>query len=195
MLPVQHVPDDELVKMVKRGRRDAFNEIVNRYQSKIINIAYGMLSSEDDAFDAAQEVFIRVYKSLGEFNGESLLSTWIYRITTNICNDILRKRQRTVQTTTIEHDEDEDSPILHIRDKAPTPEERLEQKEHVRVIREALNEMSEDSRTVLVLFDIQGLSYDEITEALDLPLGTVKSRLSRARTQLRKILLEKGELF
>ena len=121
--------DEQLAAKVKSGEREAFNILVGRYQSKIINTAYGMLSSREDAYDAAQEVFIRVYRNIESFKGNSAFSTWIYRITTNTCTDILRKRQRRIAAISITEDNDDDKAPVELRDSAPTPDETLEKTE------------------------------------------------------------------
>lgn len=183
----------DVIKRIQRGDRNAFNELVSEYEKQIINIAYGLLSDREDAYDAAQEVFIRIYKSIDSFKGQSSLSTWIYRITVNICNDMLRKRQRSAVTVSISGDED--SLETELPDTKPTPEEAAEQSEAQAAVRRALEALSAEYRQVITLCDLQGLSYDETATVLKCPTGTVKSRLNRARNALRKKLLEKRELF
>ena len=187
--------DEEIIKRMKRGDRNAFNELVKGYESKVVNAAFGMLSNREDAYDAAQEVFIRIYKSIGAFKGQSSLTTWIYRITVNICNDALRKRQRTAQTVSINGESDDENPVMELQDTSPTPEEAAESNEAQKAVREAIGDLSEEYRQIITLCDLQGLSYDEAAQILQCPTGTVKSRLNRARNSLRKKLLEKRELF
>lgn len=187
----------DLVPRLKKGDREAFNELVREYEKQVINIAYGMLSDREDALDAAQEVFVRIYKSIGAFKGQSSLATWIYRITANICNDMLRKRQRTAKTISIypSDDEEERSPLSELADDRPTPEEALELNERQKAVREGIASLNPDFRAVITLCDIEGLSYEEAAAALSVPHGTVKSRLNRARNALRKKLSERMELF
>lgn len=185
----------DLIKRLRKGDRDAFNELVVQYEKQIINIAYGMLSDREDALDAAQEVFIRVYKNISGFKGQSSLTTWIYRITSNVCNDILRKRQRTLKTISLYQSEDEEKPDLDIADTSPTPQELLEQTEAQKALRDTIASLSDDFREVLTLCDIDGQSYESVAQILGIPHGTVKSRLNRARNALRKKLSEKRELF
>lgn len=187
--------EKELVELLKKGDRQAFNMLIEEYQGKVINIAYGMLSDTEDAMDASQEVFINVYKSIGNFKENSSLSTWIYRICANVCKDFLRKRMRSAKTVSIFSSKDEDSDIIEIPDESASPQGRVEEIELRDQIKEAMNELSEEFRTVLVLCDIEGLSYDKIAEILKCPAGTVKSRINRARSALRKKILEKRELF
>ena len=186
----------DLVMRLKKGDREAFNDLVRDYEKQVINLAYGMLSEREDAYDAAQEVFIRVYKSIGTFRGQSSLSTWIYRITANICNDMLRKRQRSAKTISIyPSDEEENSSVSELPDDNPTPEEAFELNERQRAVREGIASLNDDFRAVITLCDIEGHSYEEAAAILSVPHGTIKSRLNRARNALRKKLSDKMELF
>lgn len=186
----------DLISRLKKGDRNAFNELVREYEKQVINIAYGMLSDREDAYDAAQEVFIRIYKSIDSFKEQSSLSTWIYRVSVNICNDMLRKRQRTAKTVSLYPDDNnDDSPATDIADNAPGPEETLEINETQRLVREGIASLNDDFRTVITVCDIQGRSYDEAAEILSVPKGTVKSRLNRARNALKKKLSANRELF
>ena len=189
------MPETELIKRCKDGDRNAFNELFAMYENKVINIAYGMLSDREDAYDAAQEVFIKVYKNIASFKENSSLSTWIYRITSNTCNDILRKRQRSVGTVSINSTYDEEEKDMELKDTAPTPAELAEMTETQRAVREAISELSDEYREVITLCDIEDLSYDEISGIINCPVGTVKSRINRARNALKKKLSEKRELF
>jgi len=187
--------ETELIQRLKKGDRDAFNEIVTMHQNKVVNIAYGMLSSREDALDAAQETFLKVYNGIDSFKGGSSISTWIYRICTNVCTDMLRKRQRSANIISIDREDDENSPVLEIADDSPTPDNSVIMNEQQKAVRKAISQLSDEYRTVLTLCDIEGLSYEEISLVLKCPVGTIKSRLSRARNNLKKILLEKRELF
>ena len=186
----------ELISLCREGDRDAFNELVEMYQNQVINIAYGMLSDREDAYDAAQEVFVKIYKNIGSFKGKSSLSTWIYRIVAKVCNDTLRKRQRRAPAVSINSAfSDDEEKDMDITDDAPTPEELLELSEKQRAVRLAIAELSDEHREVITLSDIEQLSYEEISEILRCPVGTVKSRLNRARSALKKKLLKDRELF
>lgn len=188
------MPETDLIKRCKKGDREAFNELFSQYQSKVINIAYGMLSDCDDANDAAQEVFIRVYKSIDSFKGHSSLSTWIYRITSNVCNDILRKRMRTAPSVSISAVFDDDKE-MDLPDNSLLPEDYAEYNEAHRAVRKAMSELSDEYREIITLYDVHDLSYEKISAVLKCPVGTVKSRLNRARTALKKKLSENMELF
>lgn len=185
--------EKKLVELFKKGDRSAFNELVLKYQNTVMNIAFGMLSVREDAEDAAQEVFLKIYKNISAFNENSTLSTWIYRITVNTCNDILRKRIKG-KTVSIYPDNDDDSEIV-IPDTSHTPEEAAQASEIRRQLLDAIAGLKEEYRTVITLFDLEGMSYDEISKIVNIPVGTVKSRLSRARGQLRKNLEHLRELF
>jgi RNA polymerase sigma-70 factor (ECF subfamily) len=189
----QRVTEKEIIEKCKKGDEAAFDELVERHQSKVINMCYGMLSDREDAYDAAQEVFLRVYRHIGSFKGQSSLSTWIYRIVVNVCSDALRKRGKTIVTSLSE--EDGDKPVLEIADDSPSPDEAAQRNETVEMVRAAIAKLKDEYREVVLLCDIEGMSYDEAAEAIGCPMGTVKSRLNRARKSLRKILSEKRELF
>lgn len=183
-----------MIKRCKNGDRDAFNELFEQYQSKVINIAYGMLSDRDDATDAAQEVFIKVYRNIASFKENSSLSTWIYRITSNVCNDFLRKRMRSASTVSISTGFDDDKE-MDIPDNSPLPEEYAEHNEAQRAVRKAISELSDEYREIITLYDVHDMSYENISAVLKCPVGTVKSRLNRARSALKKKLSESMELF
>lgn len=185
--------DEQLVKKAARGDVTAFDELVMRYSKKVMNTAYGMMSDYHDACDAVQEVFLRVYKNLHSFKGKSQFSTWVYRITANVCNDLLRNRQK---HSAISLDkEDENAVRADIPDGAATPHELAEQSELQKAVRAAVASLPEDYRVVLTLYEFENLSYEQIADILECPLGTVKSRISRAKKALRKNLEEKRELF
>ena len=187
-----------LLQKSKEGDTKAFEELISVYQKKILNMAYRMLGDKDDAEDAAQDVFIRVYKSLASFHAEAAFSTWLYKIATNVCLDILRrkKRQNTKGTVSIHQFSQEDEEYeMPIADSAPTPYEEAQKSEARRALEEALLKLGPEQRAVIVLRDINGLSYEEIAEAQGCTLGTIKSRINRSRLMLRKLLEKDKELF
>lgn len=186
--------ENDMIKQCKQGNRDAFNILFEKYQSKVINLAYNMLSDREDAFDAAQEVFVKVYKNMESFKENSSFTTWLYRITSNVCADMLRKRQRSAKSVSIDKMSEEFGGT-DIQDTAPTPEENAFLTERQRAVREAINELKDEYKIVITLCDIEEMSYDEIAEILKLPKGTVKSRINRARTALKKNLEKKRKLF
>ncbi|SFH31662.1 RNA polymerase, sigma-24 subunit, RpoE [Desulfotomaculum arcticum] len=186
--------DETLVQKSKKGDLNAFNELVLRYEGKVFSIAYRFMGNHADASDLAQETFIRLYQSLASFRGDSSFSTWLYRITANACRDELRKHQR---RRSISMDEMiAASPAnVPVADNAYSPEDAVQRNEVQRQVQECLNELSDDHRLILVMREIQGFSYDEIAEVLQCSLGTVKSRISRARNALKERLKRKGELL
>lgn len=187
--------EDILIKKSGKGDVKAFGELIEAYENKVFNIALGILKNYDDANDMAQEAFIRIFKSIKSFKGESAFSTWIYRITVNVCLDEFRKRKN---KKTFSIDEDirfGDSEITReIIDDSPSPDTIVEKNELKKVVHDAISELSEEHQTVIVLRDIQGFSYEEISEMTKTPQGTVKSRISRARNALKDILKNKKEL-
>ena len=181
--------DKKIIAQIQSGDRAAFDLLVAEYQTQVINIAYSMLSNREDAYDAAQEVFIRIYKNIASFRGDAALSTWIFRIVKNVCFDFLRRRKETVSL-----DQDEgDSPHREIPDARYATEETIERTELQRQVRRAISDMEEKYRLVITLFDLEGLSYEEIAEIAGCPVGTVKSRLSRAREKLKQVFLKNRE--
>ena len=178
-----------MIELIQSGDRQAFNRLVTEYQQKVINISFGMLSDYEEACDAAQEVFVKIYRYIGGFRGDSSLSTWIYRITKNVCSDFLRKRRENAVSI------DDSEKNIEINDNSFSPEHSAEKTERQRLLRSAISELDENSRTVIVLYEMEDMSYEEISKVLDMPVGTVKSRLNRAREKLKKILLPNKELF
>lgn len=186
--------ENELIKKCKKGDREAFNRLFEMYQSQVVNIAYGMLSDREDAYDASQEVFVRVYKNIGSFKEEASFNTWLYRIIANVCSDILRKRQKNSKVISISNMSDEEND-MELPDDAPTPEENMELTERQRIVKNAISQLRDEYRIVITMCDIEDMSYDAIADMLGVPKGTVKSRINRARNALKKILIEKRELF
>lgn len=188
--------DKILLEKAKSGDINAFEKLVEAYQRKVYNIAFRMIGSPDDAYDLAQEVLIRIYKSIGGFKEQSSFSTWVYRITTNVCLDEIRKRKL---KRTVSLDQDiklDDSEVKReIESDDPPPDELAAKKEIKRTVTEAIGLLNEEHRTVIVLRDIQGFSYEEIAKIINCPEGTVKSRINRARQALKIILEKKRELI
>ncbi len=184
--------DLELVAKIKKGDMDAFDKLVDSYSNRVANTAYSLLSDREDALDAAQEVFIKVHRYIDNFRGDCSVSTWIFRITKTVCTDMLRKRKANIISL---DDEDDDEPKFEIADETTAPEHIAERNAKVDAVRSAISQLDENMRLVISLCDIQGLSYDEAAAVMKCPVGTVKSRLYRARDHLRKILSENRELF
>ncbi len=185
-----------LLKRAKKGDVDAFEQLIEKYQKKVYNIALKMLGNKEDAYDMSQEVFIRVYRSIDKFKEQASLSTWIYKITTNVCLDEIRRRKNRFTVSIDDDMELNDSKVKRqIEYDGPSPEIIVEENELREIINKSIQQLPEQYRVVTILRDIQGFSYEEIANILDVPQGTVKSRINRARAMLRDILYEKKELL
>ncbi len=185
-----------LIQQCKDGKAGAFDELVARYQKRVFNFAYQISGTYDDAWDIAQEAFVRVFSSIGTFRGDANFSTWIYRIITNVFLDERKKAKRHRQTSLDEYIElEENSVTRQIIDERPMPEELAEQKEKNRALHEAINSLPDYQRIIVTLFHLHNRSYEEIADTLQLPIGTVKSRLNRARLALGEKLKGDPELF
>ena len=191
--PEPDTAEIELVQRAREGELAAFNSLVLRHQDAAYGLALRFLSSREAAEDATQEAFIRAYRAIGSFRGERFRS-WLFSIVANACRDELRRRRRRPQRSLDEAREQPDRADLDPVDPDPTPEAQALSGELREVLERSLMQLPEDWRLVVVLSDVQGLSYEEVAEAAGVPLGTVKSRLSRARARLREILLASGEL-
>lgn len=190
------VDEKKLIKKIKQGDTDAFSQLVLLYEKKAINFTYRILNDLGDAQDATQEAFLRVFDKIDSFQGNSSFSTWFYTILNNICLDILRKRSRQADTISIgQTDSNDEEYELQIEDLSPGPYEQLQKKNAMEALEKALSLLSDEHRTVIIMRDLNGLEYEEIAKILNVNLGTVKSRLSRARLALRKVLAENKELF
>ncbi|HWR60142.1 MAG TPA: sigma-70 family RNA polymerase sigma factor [Clostridia bacterium] len=184
-----------LVKKSQSGDIEAFELLISSYDKRAYNIAYRIMGNEEDAKDMAQEAMLRVYRSIKDFKGQSSFSTWLYRIVTNVCLDELRRRKndRHVSIDSTIKTEDGELHIELCSDKE-TPEAAYERVEQRELIKEAIRELNDEYRSVIVLRDVQGFSYEEISGMLECSLGTVKSRINRARTMLRDRLKSSLEL-
>ena len=180
------------LEAAQRGDVVAFNQLVLQYQGVVYNVALRTLGNAEDAADVSQEAFISAFRAIRDFRGGSFKS-WLLRITVNGCYDLLRRRQRR-PTSSLDELTDESDGDVGPPDRALGPEAAALGAETAHVIEEALATLPEDQRALVVLCDVQGLSYEEAAEVTDVALGTVKSRLSRARARLRDYLRERGEL-
>ncbi|MFR3788200.1 MAG: RNA polymerase sigma factor [Agathobaculum desmolans] len=185
--------DKHMLVKARRGELSAFEELVRKYEKRVYAVALRSSGSPEDAADITQEVFLRAWRSIETFRGDSGFSTWLFRITMNMCVDHARHKQSQPQCQPLViGEEDAERPIP---DTAPTPEEHLDNSELGRELAAALDAVSEEHRRIVLLRDVSGMSYTEIAEVLEISEGTVKSRLARARVALRRILLERGNLF
>lgn len=184
---------EEELKLVKRaaeGDEGAFEKLFSENQKLIYNVALKITGNPDDAEDVAQEAFIKAYRNLASFRGESRFSGWLYRLCYNAAMDHIRKT-RDPNLSSLTADDGSDAEI-DVADPAPTPEESAERKETQRIVREAVAQLDEDKREILVMREFSGMSYTAIADALGIEEGTVKSRLSRARLALAEILRQNG---
>ena len=182
--------EEMLIKMAQNGDSDAFNQLMDDYFKKIYNIAFRMANNADDAADMTQEIMIKLFKNISSFSGNSKFSTWVYRVATNTCLDELKKLKRHKNFSIDKDIETDDGGYSYeVEDTSPSPETLSEQKELKSIVASAIGMLNPDHKAVLVLRDIQGLSYDEIARIVKCTEGTVKSRISRARAQL-KIIIE-----
>jgi RNA polymerase sigma factor (sigma-70 family) len=186
--------EQRLVAAAQRGDTESFNGLVRLYETRVYSVCYRMLGDQDSAADAAQDAFLNAYRNLRSFRGGSFRS-WLLRIATNACYDVLRLRQRR-PTVSIDAagDDDDDLGPLQIPATDESPDDTALRRELAAAIQQNLTLLPEDQRVVLILCDIEGLTYEEIAQITGTNLGTVKSRLSRGRGRLRE-LLRAGELL
>jgi len=184
----------KLIKAAQQGKVDAFNELVLAYQDRVYNLAGSIMGDPASASDATQEAFIAAYQSIARFRGGSFKS-YLMRIVSNKCYDELRRRKRRPATSFEDFGavDEEANPVLINGHEGP--EEHAERREVARLIQSGIETLPPDQRVTLALSDVQGMSYQEIAEATDVSLGTMKSRLARARAKLRDYLREQGELL
>ena len=175
------------IQAAKGGDQAAFGHLVETYQKRVYALTVRMCPTPELAEEAAQEAFLSAWQGLPFFRGDAAFSTWLYRLASNACVDLLRKERRHQGTSL-----DDDTAGAEIPDTKPTPEEAAETKELRAQIEAGLRQLSPEHRAVLILREIQQLNYEEIADALSLDLGTVKSRISRGRRQLRDFLKEQG---
>ena len=178
--------EQELIRRAQRGDGEAFRQLVEAYQTQVYRLALRMCG-ESAADDVTQEAFLAAWRALPDFRGDCRFSTWLYRLTTNAGIDWLRREKRYRST--------DDVTELELPDDAPSLQEQAEQSETQSAVRRALSRLSEEHRQVLLLRELQGMSYEEIAGALDLDLGTVKSRIARAREKLRKYFIKQGNFL
>ncbi len=180
--------DELLVRRAKQGDLTAFDQLVKRHYQRIYALAFQMLGDAEDAADATQETFVKAFERLGSFRGKATFFTWLYRIAINTCKDWLR-RPRPLPFSQLEEPEDPSEPTLPLPAE-PNPGEIWRQREQAELVWWVLRQLPEEAKTILVLCDMQGLSYSEVAEVLGIPEGTVKSRLHRARQAFKEIWVQ-----
>lgn len=183
---------NDLVRRCKEGDREAFDQLVRQCQARIFNTAYRLLGDYEDARDATQDAFIRAYRAIKKFKGNASFYTWLYRIVINLCYKRLRSKHYRQRRRTVSLDEPiltkEGQVLRSIASHTISPREAMERKEIQEAIQSAINSLKRGHRTVIILRDIEDLSYREIAQILRCSIGTVKSRLHRARSLLRERL-------
>ena len=187
--------DRELVEKAKQGDQEAFEQLVLSNQNKVYALALRLCGDREEAADLAQEAFVKAWQGLASFQGESSFATWVYRLTTNVCIDHLRKQKRREEVAPAVSLDDEEAGWAEPVDRENDPQLLLERSERGKALARGLEKLPDWQRRALVLRELSGLSYQEIAQALDIDLGTVKSRIARARLNLREILLEDGNFF
>lgn len=187
--------ENELIQRAKNGDHAAFEQLVLTHQDRVFTLAFHLLGNREDAADLAQEAFLKAWRSLAGFHAESSFATWMHRLTTNLCLDHLRKQARRQNISVAASLDDEENPFPEPADSSQDPHAQLERKERKRALTQALQALPEHYRSLLLMREVSGMSYQEIADALELDLGTVKSRIARARERLRKILVQDGNFF
>ena len=174
----------ELIARLQKRDEAAFEELIRQYEKKVYSLCFRMCGNSEDAEEAAQDAFLALWRGIDRFRQESSLSTWIYRLATNACIDTLRRRKKQSGSVSL----DDEELFVDAVDTSPQPQETVEH-------REAQKLLQEGYRKVLILREIEGLSYTEIAESASIELGTVKSRISRGRSLLRNFLSGNGNFF
>ena len=183
--------EKELIARLQARDETAFEELIRLYEKKIYALCVRMCGNAEDAEEAAQDTFLALWRGIDRFRQESALSPWIYRLASNACIDLMRRRRKSEGGVSL----DDEALFLDAADPAPQPPQALEQREAQRLLQEGLMSLPAEYRSILLLREVEGLSYSEISETLELELGTVKSRISRGRTLLRNFLSVSGNFF
>ena len=182
------VHDEELILRLQRGDEWAFQLMVRRFRKKIFSIAFGITLDTEESQDIMQEVFLQVYRTIGDFRGDASLSTWLHRITVNRSLNWKRRWARRFKWLHVSTDSADDHPAAEPESELPSPEIRMANAQTRQQIDNALKMLPDQARTVFVLRELEGLSYEEIADATGIKMGTVRSRLFHARKRLKEIL-------
>ena len=186
----------KIIRAVVDGNTNAFEDLVLEYQKQVYHITLKMTGNEEDAFDLSQETFLKAFRALPTFRGEAGFGSWLYRMAANLCIDFLRKKKRQGGGQLISLDEEEeDRRPRELPDLRYEPQGALEKKEMRQKVQEGLQRLPHEQRLILVMRDVEGFSYQEISDALKIELGTVKSRIYRARAHLARLLTEDGNFL
>jgi len=185
--------EKEIIQKVLSGDSNAFEDLVLANQKNVYNLALKMTRNEEDALDISQEAFIKAYRQLSNFRGDSRFSVWLYRLTYNLCIDFIRKKKPESNVVSLNYEDDSgETTPLEIPDLRNLPEDTAIRSDMRKTINESIDELADKHREVLIMREITGLSYDEMAETLRVNVGTVKSRLARARLKLVELLIAKG---
>lgn len=185
---LQQLSDEDLMEHFQSGYEEAFNLLVERYQDRLHNFLYRYTHNHNDCEDLVQETFFRVFRSRHSYERIAKFSTWMYTIAINLAKSLYKKKKRMTKVTIHKDPDDSEDRPMKLEDPDILPDDVLHEKMCMDELEKALMELSEDFREVVVLRDIQQLSYDEISEITDLPMGTVKSRINRGRAKLQELL-------
>jgi len=188
--------EEKLIKKAQKGTRKAFEKLILQHEDHIYAIALKVLKNEADAYDAAQEICLKIYQKIDQFKFESAFSTWVHRLAVNTAIDEYRKLKRKLQK-----EYSYDQPITEdggtmkdfIQDTGDTPESNLVRQEQIQMVWEALEKLKDEQKNIIIMKDLQGQSYQEISESLQINMGTVKSRLARSRIALKNVLQDMWE--
>lgn len=183
-----------IVRKVLAGDVNAFEQLVIENQKSVYNLALKIMKNESDALDVSQDVFLKAYTNLENFRGDSRFSVWLYRLAYNACIDASRKSKTGMNVSLTVQDEDSESAELDLADTKPLPEEETERRETQREVQAAIQELPEEQRRIIVMREFSDMAYEDIASTLGISVGTVKSRLSRARKNLAKILIQNGTI-
>lgn len=178
--------DSELIRDTRNGDKEAFRDLVERYQRKILSLLVGMMNNQDDALELTQETFVKAFENLARFKGESSFYTWLYRIAVNLAIDA-RRKQRRARNVSLEEPMGEDGSELGSMladEKVPEPFQEARSAQIGQRVRQAINELTPDHKAVIVLREVEGLSYEDISRVMQCSKGTVMSRLHYARKKL-----------
>jgi len=185
-----------LIERCKRGELAAFNDLVRKYEKQVYNFSYRLTGNYDDANDVSQDAFLRAFNAIASFRGDASFSTWLFRITTNVFLDERKRTKAHPQSSLDDYLElDESSVARQIEDPNPTPDLLLEERERAQLLQNAIGSLPEYQRAMVILYHKEQKSYEEIADVMNLPIGTVKSRLNRARLALKEKLSGIRELF
>lgn len=179
----------DIVKKLKTGDTEAWNMLVESFSKKVYNLALNFAGNKDDAADMTQEIFLKIYNNIDKFEEERNFSSWLMKLSKNYCIDFWRKNKSSRQNVEL----DENLYTNSVHHQALTPEDSLIQKNDITYLRQKLQQLPPDLRSLIIMRDIQDYSYQEISESLDIPLGTTKSRINRARLKLAQLILNESK--